>query len=210
MKNKQAYDNYNLWVTNVKDKAIKTQLEAIRGDEASILNAFYKELEFGTGGLRGEIGAGTACLNIYTVGKATEGVARFMTKRGLKSVAISYDSRINSELFAKYSACVLAAHGIKSHIVSDISPTPFLSYAVRELKCGMGIMITASHNPAKYNGYKLFGSDSCQLNDDDSNCVKNDYIDKVDIFEVNPKKYGYYVSNGLIVNISDSLIESYL
>jgi len=201
----RAIDNYNLWVKKVKDADIAAQLVDMRGDAAAIENAFYKDLDFGTGGLRGIIGAGTACLNIYTVGKTTEGVARFMKDKDLTSAAISYDSRINSELFARTAARVLASNGITVYITPELMPTPVASYCVRALKCGMGIMITASHNPAEYNGYKLYGADGCQVMDTDAAAVKG-YIDGVDIFEVNTDNY----DKGLIKVIDQKVIDEYI
>jgi len=205
----KATDNYKLWVKEVKDPDIAAQLAAMRGDGKAIENAFYRDLEFGTGGLRGIIGAGTACLNVYTVGKATEGVARFMDRSGLKSAAISYDSRNNSELFARTAARVLAMHGITVYISSELMPTPFLSYAVRALKCGMGIMITASHNPAVYNGYKLYGADGCQVMDEAADTVSK-LIGGVDIFGVVPASYEEYAAKGLIEVIGGDTVDKYI
>ena len=125
---------YELWVANVKDEALKAQLEEMKSDELKKENAFFKELEFGTGGLRGVLGAGTNCLNVYTIGKITQGIANYMVKNGMQSVAISYDSRINSDVFAKRAASVFASNGIQVYITKELMPTPFLSYATRELK----------------------------------------------------------------------------
>ncbi|HBH96117.1 MAG TPA: phosphoglucomutase, partial [Ruminococcaceae bacterium] len=147
---------YELWLEKaVIDPDLKTELEDVKGKDDEIFDRFYRELEFGTGGLRGVIGAGTNRMNIYTVNKATQGLASYVLNHGGKSVAISYDSRIKSDYFAKNAACVFAGNGIKVNIYPELMPTPLLSWAVRHLKCDAGVMVTASHNPAKYNGYKV-------------------------------------------------------
>ena len=134
------------------------------GDSEGICDRFYRELEFGTGGLRGVIGAGTNRMNIYTVRKATQGLADYLKASGLpQSVAIAYDSRRKGELFARETARVLAANGITAWLYPRLEPTPALSWAVRYLGCGAGVCVTASHNPAKYNGYKVYGADGCQI-----------------------------------------------
>ena len=144
-------EKYRLWCEKaVGDPDLIAELKSIEGNEEAISEAFYKDLEFGTGGLRGVIGAGTNRLNIYTVGKATQGLAAYVnsvTKNG--KVAIAYDSRIKSDVFAKISAQILAANSIKVYLYKELTPTPMLSFAVRHLKCDAGIVITASHNPAK-------------------------------------------------------------
>ena len=144
------FDLYNTWLTSaVDDPDLIKELESIKGDEDAITDRFYRDLEFGTGGLRGVIGAGSNRMNIYTVRRATQGLANYVKsqKSSDYAVAISYDSRIKSDYFAKGAAEVLAANGIKVHIYSELMPTPMLSYAVRALKCDAGIMVTASHNP---------------------------------------------------------------
>ncbi len=142
---------YTLWTQNAtEDQDLIEELASIKGDSDAIKDRFYRDLEFGTGGLRGTIGAGTYRMNIYTVRRATQGLADYVNgscKNG--SVAIAYDSRIKSDVFAKAAAGVLAANGIKVHIYSELMPTPMLSFAVRELKCSAGIVVTASHNPSK-------------------------------------------------------------
>ncbi|MGN0587092.1 MAG: phospho-sugar mutase, partial [Oscillospiraceae bacterium] len=157
---------YSLWCEKaVDDPDLQTELKSIEGDDEAIKDRFYRDLEFGTGGLRGVIGAGAYRMNIYTIRRATQGLADYV-KEAFKvnpSVAIAYDSRIKSDVFAKTAASVLSANGIKVYIYPELMPTPMLSFAVRELKCSAGIVITASHNPAKYNGYKVYGSDGCQL-----------------------------------------------
>ena len=141
---------YQKWLECATDDAdLQTELKAIAGDDAAISDRFYRDLEFGTGGLRGVIGAGTYRMNVYTVRRATQGLANYVNSAFTNpSVAISYDSRIKSDVFAKAAAEVLAANGIKVHIYTELMPTPMLSYAVRAQKCSAGIMVTASHNPA--------------------------------------------------------------
>ena len=156
---------YEQWLAKATaDPDLKAELESIKDDEDGKNDRFYRDLEFGTGGLRGVIGAGTNRMNVYTVKKATQGLAEYILASGeKKSVAISCDSRIKSDYFSKSAAEVLAANGIKVHIYKELMPTPMLSWAVRALDCGAGVMVTASHNPAKYNGYKVYGNDGCQL-----------------------------------------------
>ncbi len=164
---------YQLWCENAtEDIDLVNELESIKGNEDAITDRFYRDLEFGTGGLRGVIGAGTYRLNIYTIRRATQGLADYVNgafENG--AVAIAYDSRIKSDVFAKEAARVLAANGIKVYIYPELMPTPMLSFAVRELKCQAGIVVTASHNPAKYNGYKVYGDDGCQITLDVANTV---------------------------------------
>ncbi|MBQ4626530.1 MAG: phospho-sugar mutase, partial [Clostridia bacterium] len=149
---------YKLWVEKTADDAqINSELLAIDGNEEEILDRFYRNLEFGTAGLRGILGAGTTRMNTYTICQATQGLADYLNSRiENPSVAIGYDSRINSDIFARQCAEVLAANGVKAYIFPTLMPTPMLSYAVRRLKCSSGIVITASHNPSKYNGYKCY------------------------------------------------------
>ena len=157
---------YQAWLANVKEPELAAELSAMQGDEARIEDAFYRDLEFGTAGLRGVLGAGTNRMNIYTVGRAAQGVANYVVRHfapEARSIAISYDSRINSELFARVSADIFAANGIKAHIYPQLMPVPLLSFATRELHCCAGVMVTASHNPSKYNGYKVYGGDGCQI-----------------------------------------------
>lgn len=140
-----AIEKYKEWCEKVTDKALRAQLDAMKNDATAIENAFYKELEFGTGGLRGELGAGTNCLNVLTIGKVTQGIAERMRKCGQKTVAVSCDSRINSDVFKEKVACVMAANGIKAYVTRELMPTPFLSFLTREVKADIGVMITASH-----------------------------------------------------------------
>ncbi|SDX27795.1 phospho-sugar mutase [Paenibacillus sp. CF384] len=163
--NHSAVERYEAWLSDpMIDAATKQELAALRGNEKEIEDRFYRELEFGTGGLRGVMGAGTNRLNSYTVGKATQGLANWvLTKSSTPSVVIAYDSRNNSPEFALDAALVLAANGVKAHVFKALRPTPQLSYAVRALGATSGVVITASHNPPEYNGYKAYGSDGCQL-----------------------------------------------
>ena len=158
--------NYEYWCTSpIFDDATKSELKSLEGNEDEIFDRFYRELEFGTGGLRGVIGAGTNRMNFDTVGKATQGLANFINKQGAaaKGVAIAFDSRRMSPEFADTAACVLAANGIKAYIFDSLRPTPELSFALRTLGCTAGIVVTASHNPPEYNGYKVYWEDGAQI-----------------------------------------------
>ncbi|CAM3348537.1 phospho-sugar mutase [Paenibacillus lupini] len=172
--NEKAIERYQAWLNDqLIDEATKEELRGIDGQEKEITDRFYRDLEFGTGGLRGVMGAGTNRLNAYTVGKATQGLANWLLTRteGQPSAVIAHDSRNNSPEFALDSALVLAANGVKTYLFSSLRPTPQLSYAVRSLGCATGIVITASHNPPEYNGYKAYGSDGCQLIPEDAEQV---------------------------------------
>lgn len=180
-------EKYLYWLSdNAVDGQTKQELENLKGNDSEIQERFFKDLEFGTGGLRGVLGAGSSRMNKYTVRKVTQGLANYICDNGetakKRGVAISYDSRHFSPEFAMESACVLAASGIKTYVFDRLHPTPVLSFAVRELNCFAGIMITASHNPARYNGYKVYGEDGAQLNVADSNKVIG-YINNMDIFK---------------------------
>ncbi len=202
---------YNQWLMNATEDAdLQTELHEISGKEDEIFDRFYRELEFGTAGLRGVIGAGTNRMNIYTVRKATQGLAEYIKEAGGTSAAIAYDSRIKSDLFAKEAARVLAANGVTVYIYKELMPTPMLSYAVRELKCTAGIVVTASHNPAKYNGYKAYGSDGCQLSVENSAKVL-EYVDKVAMFGgAKLTDFDAALANGQIQYIEQDLIDRYL
>ena len=159
-------EEYKKWCESPEfDEETKKELQAIKDDEKEIEDRFYKELEFGTAGLRGVIGAGTNRMNKYTVGKATQGLANYILKHGTqdKGVAISYDSRRMSKEFSMQTALILNANGIKTYLFENLRPVPELSFAVRQLKCTAGVMITASHNPPKYNGYKVYWDDGSQI-----------------------------------------------
>lgn len=205
-------DKYKLWCEKaVKDPDLISELKEIENDSDAISDAFYKDLEFGTGGLRGVIGAGTNRMNVYTVGKASQGLAAYVnsvTDNG--KIAIAYDSRIKSDLFAKTAACVFAANGIKVYIYKELMPTPMLSFAVRRLKCDAGVVVTASHNPAKYNGYKAYGPDGCQLGLEAADYVLS-IMNKVDIFDgVKDTDFETAVEKGQIEYIGDDVINDYL
>ncbi|CCV64341.1 Phosphoglucomutase [Alteracholeplasma palmae J233] len=198
-------DKYNLWISqNEIDSEIKNDLLKLNEDE--IKECFYKDLDFGTGGLRGLMGPGTNRINIYTIRKVTQGLANYMIKHQLseKGVAISYDNRKNSKNFAYEAAKVLAANHIKSYIYRDLRPTPMLSFAVRKFECGAGIMITASHNPKEYNGYKVYNKQGAQLNIKQADEVIS-YVNKVsDPFKV------YSLESNLITWIEEDFDQIYL
>ena len=202
---------YTLWTQKaLEDTDLQAELSSIKDDSEAIKDRFYRDLEFGTGGLRGVIGAGTYRLNIYTIRKATQGLSDYVNgsyKNG--SVAIAYDSRIKSDIFAKAAAEVLAANGIKVYIYSELMPTPMLSFAVRALKCSAGIVVTASHNPAKYNGYKVYGQDGCQITLDVAEQVIKK-ISSVDMFD-GPKfiSFDEGLKKGSIEYIKHDVIEEY-
>lgn len=202
---------YRLWLENAKaDPDLRAELEKIEGSDEEISDRFYRELEFGTGGLRGVIGAGTNRMNIYTVNKATQGLADYIKNHGGRSVAISYDSRIKSDYFARSAAEVFAGNGIKVNIYSELMPTPMLSWAVRALKCDAGVMVTASHNPAKYNGYKVYGSDGCQVTIEAADEILG-YISRTDVFTgVKTADFDESVKNGLISFIGDDITDAYM
>ena len=175
-------EDYKRWAAaELEDPDLARELKEIAGDDEQIKDRFAVALKFGTAGLRGVLGAGTNRMNIYVVRQATQGLANWVkTQGGSQSVAISYDSRINSDVFAKTAACVLAANGIHVRIYDALMPVPALSFATRYYKANAGIMITASHNPAKYNGYKAYGPDGCQMTDDAAAIVYAE-IQKTDV-----------------------------
>ena len=203
---------YKLWCEKaVDDPDLQTELKAIEGDEEAIKDRFYRDLEFGTGGLRGVIGAGAFRLNVYTIRRATQGLADYVNETFKDAaVAISYDSRIKSDVFAREAAAVLAANGIKAYIYSELMPTPCLSWAVRELGCKAGIMVTASHNPAKYNGYKVYGEDGCQITLDAANTVIGK-INAVPMFGgAKVMSFEDALAQGKIEYIKQEVIDKYL
>lgn len=204
---------YTRWLENADSETVE-ELKKISGDEKEIEERFYKSLEFGTAGLRGIIGAGSNRMNSYVVGQATQGLANQMLKNnnGAKelSVAIAYDSRIKSDEFAKTSAAILAANGIKVYLFDELKPVPELSFAVRFKGTDAGIVITASHNPAKYNGYKVYGEDGAQLNPELAAGVLEE-IGKTDIFTgVKTCDFDKAVEDGLIIMMGDETEEAYL
>ena len=196
---------YERWMTaDLEDPDLKPELSKIRDNDDEIKERFAVALKFGTAGLRGVLGAGTNRMNIYVVRQATQGLANWVkTQGGTQTVAISYDSRIKSDVFAKNAAGVLAANGIKVRIYDALMPVPALSFATRYYNCNAGIMVTASHNPAKYNGYKAYGPDGCQMTDDAAAIVYEE-IQKTDI--LNGAKYMSFsqgVEEGLIRFVGD-------
>ena len=205
---------YERWLQQpLDDQDLTEELQSIQGQEDEINDRFYRELEFGTAGLRGVIGAGTNRMNVYTVRKATQGLSNYLLKHAEgkpQSVAIAYDSRIKGVLFSKESAAVLAANGIKAYIYPQLMPTPALSYAVRHLKCDAGICVTASHNPAKYNGYKAYGSDGCQITADMADGITQE-IGALDIFaDVKKMDFEEGRKQGLIEYIGDETMGAFL
>lgn len=204
---------YKRWLENA-DKETVAELNEISGNEKEIEERFYKTLEFGTAGLRGIIGAGPNRMNSYVVGQATQGLANQLIKTNPKdaelSVAIAYDSRIKSDEFAKTSAAILAANGIKVYLFEELKPVPELSFTVRYKHATAGIVITASHNPAKYNGYKVYGADGAQLNPELAAVVLEE-IENTDIFSgVKTCDFNKAVKGGMIVMIGDDVEEAYL
>ncbi|MBO5089571.1 MAG: phospho-sugar mutase [Clostridia bacterium] len=205
-------EKYLTWCEKAtKDPDLIKELKEMAGNDELISDAFYTELEFGTAGLRGVIGAGTNRMNIYTVGQASQGLADYVnsiTKNG--SIAISYDSRIKSDVFAKASAEIFAANGLKVYMYSELMPTPMLSFAVRRLKCDAGVMVTASHNPAKYNGYKAYGADGTQLGPEAADYVLS-IMKSVDAFSgVKSTDFDLAVKEGKIEYIGEDIINEYL
>lgn len=203
---------YSLWCEKaIEDVDVVNELKEMKDDHDRIEDAFYKDLTFGTGGLRGIIGAGTNMLNIYTVAKATQGIAEY-AKANYEDpkVVVGYDSRIKSNLFANVTCEVLAANGIKSEIYSELRPVPMVSYGVRHENASLGIMITASHNPAKYNGYKVYGHDGCQITTEAAKEIY-EYIDAVDIFEdVKRVNFDDGIRDSLISYVPDSVYDDYV
>ena len=203
---------YNVWCEKAtEDKDLIEELSSIKSNDEEIYERFYKNLEFGTAGLRGVIGNGTNRMNIYVVRQATQGLANYVKKTyGGGSVAISHDSRIKADLFMNEAAKVLAANGIKTYITSELQPTPVLSFLVRHLGCQAGIMVTASHNPAKYNGYKAYGSDGCQMTDTAANLVY-DEIQKLDMFDdVKIMDFDEAIEKNLIEYVKEEVYTEYL
>lgn len=205
-------NSWNNWKQqHLEDVDLIEELNLIKLQEDLLVDCFYRNLEFGTGGLRGVIGVGTNRVNIYTVGKATQGYSNYLNKNFANpSVAIAYDSRIKSDIFAKRAAEVFAANGIRVYIYQELMPTPALSFAVRYLKCSGGIVITASHNPAKYNGYKVYGADGCQITTGAANNIQ-DEISQVEIFTgVKIKAFDMALEAGIISYIGDEVTTAFI
>ena len=204
---------FETWKNNVKEEELLKELRAIETDENKVSDAFYRDLEFGTGGLRGVLGAGTNRMNVYTVGKATQGLADYVVKHFAEKeriVAISYDSRINSDVFAKRAAAIFAANGIKVYLYKTLMPTPCLSYAVRRLGAAAGVMVTASHNPAKYNGYKVYGADGCQITEAAA-AETLALIESTDVFDdVKIVDFNAALKTGAIEYIKDEILTEFI
>ena len=203
---------YQRWLERAADDSgLVRELEEIRDDPAAVSDRFYRDLAFGTGGLRGVIGAGTNRMNIYTVRRATQGLADYLNASGLpKAVAIAHDSRIKGGLFSREAARVLAANGITAWVYPRLEPTPALSWAVRYLKCSAGICVTASHNPAQYNGYKVYGADGCQITPEAADRVLS-YMEQTDCFDgVKLADYEQAVQNGMIREIEDGCLDAFV
>ena len=208
-----TYENQlALWLDRAgEDPDLTAELQSIRNDEKAVSDRFYRHLAFGTGGLRGVLGAGTNRMNLYTVRRATQGLADYLNATDLpKSVAIAHDSRIKGDLFAREAARVLAANGIIAHLYPRLEPTPALSWAVRYLRCGAGICVTASHNPAQYNGYKVYGADGCQITPEAAEKVLA-AMEKTDCFDgVKLADYDAAAAEGKIKIIPDECLDAFV
>lgn len=205
-------DTYRLWLEQTADNdELHDELAGIADDAAAVEDRFYRELEFGTGGLRGVLGAGTNRMNVITVARASQGLSDYLhSLSDTPSVAIAYDSRIHSDLFAETAACVFAANDVRVHLYPRLMPTPSLSFAVRDLGCTGGVVITASHNPAKYNGYKVYGSDGCQITTEAASAIQT-AIQAVDPFRgVRKTAFDTALAQGLIQYISEDTVDRYL
>lgn len=205
-----ARQEYERWLqAETVDPKTRETLRTM--DEAQILDSFYRGLAFGTGGLRGELGAGINRMNIYTVGQATQGLANYLNQTLLpKCVAIAYDSRIGSEVFARRAASVLAANGICTWIYPRLEPTPALSFAVRDLRCGAGICVTASHNPARYNGYKVYGEDGCQITLAMADAIAEQMAPVDPLYGVQAMDFDEGVAQGLIRWIGEDTLDRFI
>lgn len=213
MSNQSYRDTYEKWLSyKALDKDSKNELLAISDDEDEIKFRFRGNMEFGTAGLRGIMCAGQSCINQYTIAHATQGLANLIKDEGEceRGVVIAYDSRNNSELYARISASVLSANGIKTYIFDSLRPTPELSFAVRELKCIAGINVTASHNPKQYNGYKVYWEDGAQLSPVHASAVSK-YINSIDIFaDVAYNDFDTAVAEGKIVMVGEALDRAFI
>lgn len=207
-----VHELLDTWLENVKDEELLAELSSMKesGDEEAITDAFFQDLAFGTAGLRGTIGAGTNRMNIYTVGRATQGFADYLNKTfDSPTVAIARDSRNKGELFVQTTAAILAANGITSYVYPKISPVPTLSWATRYLMCSGGICMTASHNPAPYNGYKAYGPDGCQITSEAAAAISA-AMEATDPFkDIKSMDFDDAVSQGLVKWIDDSCLDAY-
>ena len=208
-----TYENQlALWLDRAgEDPDLIAELREVQHDEKAVSDRFYRHLAFGTGGLRGVLGAGTNRMNLYTVRRATQGLADYLNATDLpKSVAIAHDSRVKGELFAREAARVLAANGITAHLYPRLEPTPALSWAVRYLHCGAGICVTASHNPAQYNGYKVYGADGCQITPEAAEKVLA-AMERTDCFDgVKLADYDAAAAEGKIQIIPDECLDAFV
>jgi len=208
-----TYENQlALWLDRAgEDPDLTAELREVQHDEKAVSDRFYRHLAFGTGGLRGVLGAGTNRMNLYTVRRATQGLADYLNATDLpKSVAIAHDSRVKGDLFAREAARVLAANGITAHLYPRLEPTPALSWAVRYLRCGAGICVTASHNPAQYNGYKVYGADGCQITPEAAEKVLA-AMEKTDCFDgVKLADYDAAAAEGKIQIIPDECLDAFV
>ncbi|MFA7568934.1 MAG: phospho-sugar mutase [Defluviitoga tunisiensis] len=207
----KAFESYRLWLENIDDVELKEELLSLKGNEEEIIDRFYKDLEFGTGGLRGKIGAGSNRMNVYTVARATQGYANYLKKyKDFPSVVIAYDTRRYSDLFARVASSVLAANNIIVYIFDQVAPTPLLSYAVRRLKTDGGIIITASHNPPEYNGYKVYTADGTQAVPRYANEITNE-IEKLDYFkDINIVSFEEGIQSDKIIILNEEIFNDYL
>ena len=207
-----VHELLNTWLANVTDEELLAEIKAMQeaGDEDAITDAFFQDLAFGTAGLRGTIGAGTNRMNIYTVGRATQGFADYLNKTFENpTVAIARDSRNKGELFVKTTAAILAANGVTSYVYPKISPVPTLSWATRYLKCSGGICMTASHNPAPYNGYKAYGPDGCQITSEAADAISA-AMNACDPFkDIKTMDFDAAVEQGLVKWIDDEVLDAY-
>ena len=213
MDRQRIEEAYRRWTQMASEEDVAAELAEMGQDEKGKEDAFYRELAFGTGGLRGVIGAGTNRMNIYTVGKASQGLANYVRKHfqgKSRRIAVSYDSRIKSELFARAAAEVFAGNGIEVYLYRELMPTPCLSFAVRCLGCAAGVMVTASHNPAKYNGYKVYGADGCQITDRAAEEIQRE-ISGVDVFDgVKREAFGRAVEYGTVSYIEEDVVTAFV
>ena len=206
-------EKYQEWINSpIIDEETKNKLKKISNNEKEIEDSFYKELEFGTAGLRGILGVGTNRMNKYTVGKATQGLANFIIKeKGQeRGVAIAYDSRNYSKEFSQIAALILNANGIKTYVFESLRPVPELSFAVRYLKCISGIMITASHNPAKYNGYKVYGEDGAQVTSPKDKQIMDEVNNIKDYAQIKTIEKEEAIKKGLFNQIGEKIDEAYI
>lgn len=202
-------ERYEFWCNAALPEAVKAELRAIRDDEEELKGRFGGDLQFGTAGMRGIMGAGSNRLNVYTVRRAAQGMAAWLSETDLpQKAAIGYDSRHNSQLFAEVCAVAFAEKGITTYIYDRLAPTPMLSYAVRELGCGCGIVISASHNAGAYNGVKCYGPDGCQMTDEPA-AVVTEKISQIPYFVPEADTFENYKTSGLIHYIDQSLWERY-